>query len=181
MLNLALAHILLLVASSLGATSGTSSHDGLRPSSDLRQADRVSVATQVHAGGVTAGDVTAGNVTAENGVAGASVAALPSRDWTAKAEDNICGLRDLSQVSNPAVIDFQACLDATPEMKKVKSEKIDLKSPEGIRLLTEATNRVTEACESVAKANGYCSIWKSIKHKDGRVITDVSNAVTALF
>jgi len=108
-------------------------------------------------------------------------AAVGSKDWTAKAEDNICGLRDLAQVSNPAVIDFQACLDATPEMKKVKAEKIDLKSPEGIRLLAEATNRVTEACESVAKANGYCSVWKSIKHKDGRTITDVSSQVTALF
>lgn len=104
-----------------------------------------------------------------------------SRDWSAKAEDNICGLRDVTQVSNPVVIDFQACLDATPEMKKIKSEKIDAKSPEGIRLTTEATNRVTQACESVQKSHGYCSVWKSIKHKDGRVITDISSLVTALF
>lgn len=104
-----------------------------------------------------------------------------ARDWSAKAEDNICGLRDLAQVSNPVVIDFQACLDATPEMKKIKAEKIDPKSPDGIRLTTEATNRVTQACESVQKANGYCSVWKSIKHKDGRAITDVSSQVTALF
>lgn len=108
-------------------------------------------------------------------------AAAGARDWTAKTEDNICGLRDLAQVSNPVVIDFQACLDATPEMKKIKAEKIDPKSPDGIRLTTEATNRVTQACESVQKANGYCSVWKSIKHKDGRAITDVSSQVTALF
>ncbi len=106
---------------------------------------------------------------------------VAARDWSAKAEDNICGLRDLAQVSNPVVIDFQACLDATPEMKKIKAEKIDPKSPDGIRLTTEATNRVTQACESVQKANGYCSVWKSIKHKDGRAITDVSSQVTALF
>lgn len=104
-----------------------------------------------------------------------------SRDWTGKTEDNICGLRDLSQVSNPVVIDFQACLDATPEMKKIKSEKIDPKSPEGIRLVTEATNRVTQACEAVQRANGYCSVWKSIRHKDGRAITDISSQVTAQF
>lgn len=104
-----------------------------------------------------------------------------SRDWTAKTEDNICGLRDVTQVSNPVVIDFQACLDATPEMKKIKAEKIDPKSPDGIRLTTEATNRVTQACESVQKSHGYCSVWKSIKHKDGRVVTDVSSLVTALF
>ena len=104
-----------------------------------------------------------------------------SRDWVAKAEDNVCGLRDVTQVSNPAVIDFQACLDATPEMKKVKAEKIDLKSPEGIRLLADATSRVTQACESVQRAHGYCSIWKAIKHKDGRTITDISSLVTALF
>jgi hypothetical protein len=105
----------------------------------------------------------------------------PSRDWTGKAEDNICGLRDLTQVSNPVVIDFQACLDATPEMKKIKSEKIDPKSPEGIRLVTEATNRVTQACEAVQRANGYCSVWKSIRHKDGRTVTDISSQVTAQF
>jgi hypothetical protein len=105
----------------------------------------------------------------------------PSRDWTGKAEDNICGLRDLTQVSNPVVIDFQACLDATPEMKKIKSEKIDPKSPEGIRLVTEATNRVTQACEAVQRANGYCSVWKSIRHKDGRAVTDISSQVTAQF
>jgi len=106
---------------------------------------------------------------------------LPGRDWSAKAEDNICGLRDLAQVSSPVVIDFQACLDATPEMKKIKAEKIDPKSPDGIRLTTEATNRVTQACEAVQKANGYCSVWKAIKHKDGRAVTDVTSQVTAQF
>jgi hypothetical protein len=110
-----------------------------------------------------------------------TAAAWLGRDWSAKAEDNICGLRDLAQVSSPVVIDFQACLDATPEMKKIKAEKIDPKSPDGIRLTTEATNRVTQACESVQKANGYCSVWKAIKHKDGRAVTDISSQVTSQF
>lgn len=117
----------------------------------------------------------------ETAVSDVAVVALPGRDWSAKAEDNICGLRDLAQVSSPVVIDFQACLDATPEMKKIKGEKIDPKSPDGIRLTTEATNRVTQACEAVQKANGYCSVWKAIKHKDGRAVTDISSQVTAQF
>jgi hypothetical protein len=66
-------------------------------------------------------------------------------------------------------------------MKKIKAEKIDPKSPDGIRLTTEATNRVTQACEAVQKANGYCSVWKAIKHKDGRAVTDISSQVTAQF
>ena len=34
--------------------------------------------------------------------------------WKAQPQDNICGLRDLAQVSTPAKIDFERCLEATP-------------------------------------------------------------------
>jgi hypothetical protein len=111
----------------------------------------------------------------------AVVAAPASKDWIAKSGDSICGLKEPSQVSNPVVVDWQACLDATPEMKKAKAEKIDLSTPEGIKLVNEATNRVTEACESIRAANGYCSVWKAIKHKDGRAITDISDLVKAQY
>ena len=111
----------------------------------------------------------------------ASALAMPSKDWIAKSGDSICGLKDAAQVSNPVLIDWQACLDATPEMKKAKSEKIDLSSPEGIKLVNEATNRVTQACEAIRTANGYCSVWKTIKHKDGRAITDISDLVKAQY
>lgn len=104
-----------------------------------------------------------------------------SKDWVAKSGDSICGLKEPTQVSNPVVIDWQACLDATPEMKKIKSEKIDVSTPEGIKLVNEATNRVTQACETLRTANGYCSVWKAIKHKDGRAITDISDLVKAQF
>lgn len=107
-------------------------------------------------------------------------AATASKDWIAKATDNICGLRDSNQVSSPAQIDFKACLDATPEMKKVVRDKIDLTTPEGIRLSNEAVNRVTTACETVRIANGYCSVWKTIRHKDARVVSDISEQVKAL-
>ncbi len=102
------------------------------------------------------------------------------RDWIVKAENNICGLSDATQLSNPVVIDFQALLDATPEYKKMKDQKISATSPEGIKLNNEAVNRIAAQCETLRASNGYCSVWKEIKHKDGRVITDVTEQVKAL-
>ena len=111
----------------------------------------------------------------------AAEAAAVARDWIAKSTDSICGLKDVNQVSNPAVIDFQACLDATPQMKKLKDNKIDPNSPEGIKLTTEAANKVTAACETLRVANGYCSVWKTIRHKDGRTVSDITELVKAQF
>lgn len=99
--------------------------------------------------------------------------------WLARTTDNICGLSNLNQLSNPAEVDFAACLAATPQMKKMRDEKIDPSSPDGIRLHTEAVNRVKDACETVRVANGYCSVWKEIRHKDGRAIADVTDKVKA--
>jgi hypothetical protein len=104
-----------------------------------------------------------------------------AKDWIGKAADNICGLRDVAQVSNPATVDWQACLDATPEMKKVKDNKVGLDTPEGIKLSNAATNRVTDACEATRTANGYCSVWKTIKHKDGRTLPDITSLVKAQY
>lgn len=102
-----------------------------------------------------------------------------SRDWIAKSSDNVCGLKEPSQVSNPAVVDWQALLDATPEVRKLRSEKISEDSPEGIQLLNDATNRVTQACESLRSSQGHCSVWKAIRHKDGRAVTDITDLVKA--
>ncbi|MFM7296829.1 MAG: hypothetical protein ACKO4Q_06360 [Planctomycetota bacterium] len=104
---------------------------------------------------------------------------LANRDWIAKSTDNVCGLKEASQVSNPAVVDWQALLEATPEMRKLRSEKIAEDSPEGIQLLNEAANRATAACESLRASQGHCSVWKSIRHKDGRVVTDITDLVKA--
>ena len=103
-----------------------------------------------------------------------------AKDWIVKAENNICGLSDASQLSNPVVVDFQALLDATPEYKKMKDQKISATSPEGIKLNNEAVNRIATQCETVRASNGYCSVWKEIKHRDGRAITDVTDKVKAL-
>ena len=102
------------------------------------------------------------------------------RDWVVKAENNICGLSDATQLSNPVVVDFQALLDATPEYKKMKDQKISATSPEGINLNNEAVNRIATQCETIRASNGYCSVWKEIKHKDGRTVTDVTDKVKAL-
>lgn len=102
-----------------------------------------------------------------------------TKDWLAKVSDNICGLSDLSQLSNPAKVDWQACLDTTPEMKKAIKDKIDLTTPEGIKLATDAANKVSAACEIVRVANSYCSVWRDIRHKDGRTIPDITELVKA--
>ncbi len=116
------------------------------------------------------------------GPASQSAAAVEpgGRDWVVKAENNICGLSDATQLSNPVVVDFQALLDATPEYKKMKDQKISATSPEGIRLNNEAVNRIATQCETIRSSNGYCSVWKEIKHKDGRAVTDVTDKVKAL-
>ena len=107
-----------------------------------------------------------------------SAFAKANRDWIAKSTDN-CGLKEASQVSNPAVVDWQSLLEATPEVRKLRSEKIAEDSPEGIQLLTEASNRVTQACESLRASQGHCSVWKAIRHKDGRAVTDLTDLVKA--
>lgn len=112
-------------------------------------------------------------------VAESPALAKANRDWIVKSTDNVCGLKEAAQVSNPAVVDWQTLLEATPEMRKLRSEKIAEDSPEGIQLLTEASNRVTQACESLRASQGHCSVWKSIRHKDGRAVTDLTDLVKA--
>lgn len=109
------------------------------------------------------------------------VAAPLGRDWILRAADNICGLRDSRQLTRPALIDFDACLKATPEMKKIESQGIDPKSAEGIQLRSRAVTRLTNAADSVRTANGHCSVWKTIRHKDGRAIDDLTAKVIAQY
>ena len=105
---------------------------------------------------------------------------LADKDWLVKQEDNICGLKSPDQLSNPAKVDYQELLDATPEMKKMRDDKIGRDTPEGIRLRTEAVNRVNAACEKIRVANGYCSVWKGIKRKDGQAVADITAKVKAV-
>lgn len=99
--------------------------------------------------------------------------------WICDRADSICGLDDPKMLSKPAKLDYDAVLKATPEMKKIVTDKIDPNSSEGINLRTRAVDRVREKAEAVRAAQGYCSVWKSISHKDGRTIPDITDLVKA--
>lgn len=121
---------------------------------------------------------------AHPGVAGRALAGSrpgsePTTGWIVDRSDNICGLDDPKMLSKPAKVDYDALLKATPEMKKIKDDKIDPNSPEGIQLRQAAATRVQKAAEKVRSSSGYCSVWKTIRHQDGRAIPDVTDAVKA--
>jgi predicted RNA-binding protein with RPS1 domain len=65
--------------------------------------------------------------------------------WVVDRADNICGLDDPKMLSKPAKLDYDTLLRATPEMKKVKDDKIEPNSPQGIQLRQAAATRVQTA------------------------------------
>lgn len=97
--------------------------------------------------------------------------------WIADRADNICGLDDPRLLSYPAKVSYGILLQATPEMKKIRDQGIDPYSPEGIQLRAKAADRIQTAAERVRLKGGYCSIWKCIAHRDGRVVPDLTNDV----
>jgi hypothetical protein len=99
--------------------------------------------------------------------------------WICDRSDNICGLDDPRMLSKPAKVDYDALLKATPEMKKIHDDKIDPNSSEGIQLRQRAVDRIREKADSVRQAQGYCSVWKAIRHQDGRTIPDITDLVKA--
>ena len=98
-----------------------------------------------------------------------------STGWIVKSGDNICGLSDPKKLSNPAKVRYDELRNATPEIKKMKDKNIDPNSPEGIQLKQAAVDRIRKASDSVRKDKGHCSIWKKIRHKDGRSISDITD------
>lgn len=116
-----------------------------------------------------------------SGVTGAAGASVSTGEvvvgWIVDRADNICGLDDAKMLSKPAKVDYDALLKATSEMKKMKDDKIDPNSPQGIQLRQAAATRVQTAAEKVRSTNGYCSVWKSIRHQDGRAVADITGAV----
>lgn len=102
-----------------------------------------------------------------------------SSKWIVDRADNICGLDDAKMLSKPAKVDYDALLKATTEMKKIRDNKIDPSSPEGIRLRQAAVDRVRSASDKVRVAEGYCSVWKDIRHQDGRTVPDITDLVKA--
>ena len=110
-------------------------------------------------------------------LAAAVDASAQIQGWITRGQDNVCGLRDARQLSNPAKVDFPALLEETDEMKRLRKERIDPNSPQGIQLRDAARSKVANACEAIMQDQGHCSIWSSIRHSDGRAVTDVTDLV----
>lgn len=108
----------------------------------------------------------------------AVISASPAKHaWSAEQEDNICGIATLKRVSKPALVDFEELLEATPQVQEMERDGIDPDSVEGKALRKAARTAITKACEKSRKAAGYCSVWKSISHEDGRSIPDITEDV----
>jgi hypothetical protein len=101
--------------------------------------------------------------------------------WIADEDDNICGIKDLKKVSNPAKVDYDDLWDAAPPIKKMKEKKIDPESTEGKALRNQARTLITKTCELVRAAKGHCGVWKAIKNEDGRIVMDVTDDVKSRF
>jgi len=120
-------------------------------------------------------------IPAASTVAAASAnSSVPTAGWVCDQADNICGLDDPKMLSKPAKVDFDALYKATSEYKKIRDEKIDPNSSEGIQLRQRAVDRIREKTESIRSQNGYCSVWKGIRHSDGRAVPDITDQVKAL-
>ncbi len=91
--------------------------------------------------------------------------------------DNICGLDEPKQLSNPAKVDYDALLEVTPQIKRMKRDKIDPNSAKGIQLRTEAEALVRDTCEKIRADKSYCSVWKKIERRDGGKIADITEKV----
>ena len=111
-------------------------------------------------------------------ICSASEAATVS--WICDRTDSICGLDDVKMLSKPAKVDYDALYKSTAEYKKIRDEKIDPNSSEGIQLRQRAVDRIREKTDSIRTQNGYCSVWKAIRHQDGRVVPDITDQVKAL-
>lgn len=101
-------------------------------------------------------------------------------DWIVRQADNICGLKNARQLSNPGKVDFASLYDSTPEAKKIKKEGIDPNSPEGSQLRAAAYERIRKACEQVMRDRSLCSVWKSIRSRSGKTAQDVTETVRGL-
>lgn len=107
-------------------------------------------------------------------------AVAPVAGWICDRADSICGLDDPKMLSKPAKVDYDALYKSTAEYKKIRDEKIDPNSSEGIQLRQKAVDRIREKTDSIRTQNGYCSAWKTIRHQDGRAVPDITDQVKAL-
>jgi hypothetical protein len=97
--------------------------------------------------------------------------------WIADPRDSVCGLSDPRMLSRPAQLDHPFLMALTPEIKRIRDEGIDPNSPLGVMLRQHAVDRVQRAAEFVRHRDGYCSVWKRIRHRDGHAAPDVTEPV----
>ena len=102
-----------------------------------------------------------------------------STPWKVDLRDNICGVSNARQITNPAKLNYSAVLAATPEMKDLKHRGIDPNSAEGRLLRQRAVDHVRRIGSKIMRKNGHCSLWKKISHRDGRRVRDMSTDVIA--
>lgn len=95
--------------------------------------------------------------------------------------DNICGkgVKNPASITKPAKVDYEALLAATDEARKIKKDRIDPESAEGLKLMTGAKRKVLKACEAVRRANNHCGVWKKITRRDRSAVADITAKVKA--
>lgn len=103
---------------------------------------------------------------------------LPS-GWIVDESENVCGVRASRQITNPASVRYDEVLEATPEVQRMKREGISRESAQGQVLHAAAVDRVSKAARRVMGSRSHCSVWKQIRHSDGRMAPDISAEVKA--
>jgi hypothetical protein len=98
-------------------------------------------------------------------------------DWVVKQADHVSGVSSAHQITNPAKISYDSLMGDTSEMKELKRKGIRKDSARGQVLVSAAKDRVRRAAKSVMTAKGHCSVWKSIKSKSGKSVTDITEDV----
>ena len=110
-----------------------------------------------------------------------AAAAVESRAaaWRADSKDNLCGLKNPRHLTQPAQINYRAVLEQTPEMIDLRQRGISLDSAEGQILRERAVDRLRSVGSKLMKKRGYCSLWKGISHRDGRMVPDLTSELIA--
>lgn len=93
-------------------------------------------------------------------------AAAPASEWVVDEADSVCGLTDPRHLARPGVMQYDAVLKGTSEMREMARKGIDRDSPEGQVLYNKAVDRVRRAAAAVMKDRKLDSVWKKISNKD---------------
>lgn len=86
--------------------------------------------------------------------------------------DWICGLGDPRQLTDPARVDYDDLMEATPQMRELHRDGVDPESARGLILRSKAQAEVKRACEVVRRRFEHCSVWREIRRRDGGAIPE---------